>query len=134
MQVEFEVDLKPIQRKAKPASMTQRAADRLPKITKLLVLAFQIEQAIDDGRAKDYADVARQLGVTRARITQVTNLLSLSPDIQTMILIEPHRVQHVSERRLRPLTEELNWHRQGEMLRELLAEAAAKAELEGESP
>jgi len=130
MQIEFEVDLKPIQRKAKPASMTLRAADRLPKITKLLVLAYQIEQAIDDGRAKDYADVACQLGVTRARITQVMNLLSLSPDIQATILTEPHRVRHVTERRLRALTEALEWHKQNKMFGQLLGQARGKSLLD----
>ena len=126
MQIEFEIELSSIQRRTHQTSVTRRAADRFPKVTKLLVLAYQIQQAINEGRAKDYVDVARKLGVTRARITQLVNLLTLAPDIQATILTEPHRVQHLSERQLRPITEEPEWQRQTDMFRELLADAKAK--------
>jgi hypothetical protein len=38
------------------------------------------------GEFRDYADVARQHGLTRARLTQVMNLLLLAPDIQADVL------------------------------------------------
>lgn len=102
----------------------------LPKSTKLLVLAYQIEQAIDEGRAKDYVDVAQRLGVTRARITQVMNLLLLAPEIQATILVEPHRVHRLSEHQLRLITEEPEWKRQTDMFRELLDTAKAESILD----
>ncbi len=130
MQIEFEIELPSIQRRTHQASVTRRAADRFPKVAKLLVLAYQIEQAIEEGRAKDYVDVARQLGVTRARITQLVNLLTLAPDIQATILTEPHRIQHLGERQLRPITEEPEWRKQADMFRGLLADAKAKSILD----
>ena len=125
MQLQFEVDLKPVQQRKTSASVSRRKAEQFPRITKLLVLAHQIQQAIDEGRAKDYVDVAHQLAVTRARVTQVMNLLLLAPEIQATILTEPHRVGRLSERQLRPITEEPDWQRQADMFRELLAHAKA---------
>ena len=130
MQLQFEVDLKPVQRRRAPATVSRRKAEQFPRIAKLLVLAYQIQQAIDEGRAKDYVDVARQLCVTRARITQVMNLLLLAPEIQATILTEPHRVDRLGERQLRPITEEPEWQRQTDMFRELLADAKAKSILD----
>jgi hypothetical protein len=126
MQIEFEIELPSIQRRTQQTSVTRRAAERFPKVARLLVLAYQIEQAIDEGRAKDYVDVSQQLCVTRARITQVMNLLLLAPEIQATILTEPHRVHRLGERQLRPITEEPEWQRQTDMFRGLLD--AAKAE------
>jgi hypothetical protein len=130
MQLQFKVQLPTIQRESKATTMSRRRADQFPKIVKLLVLAYQIEQAIDQGRAKDYVDVARRLAVTRARITQLVNLLLLSPQIQATILIEPHRIQHLSERQLRPITEEPDWQKQSEMFQDLLTRARAESILD----
>jgi hypothetical protein len=110
--------------------VSRRKAEQFPRIAKLLVLAYQIQQAIDEGRAKDYVDVSQQLCVTRARITQVMNLLLLAPEIQAMILTEPHRVHRLGERQLRPITEEPEWRKQADMFKELLADAKAKSILD----
>jgi hypothetical protein len=40
---------------------------------------------LDAGRAKNRADLAAKLGFSRARITQIMNLLWLAPDIQEEI-------------------------------------------------
>ena len=42
-----------------------------------LALAHKLQQAIDTGVVADRAEVARTLGLTRARITQIMNLLLL---------------------------------------------------------
>ncbi len=112
MQIEWKADLKPIQRRRITATITRRAADCVPRVVKLLVLAHQIEQAINDGRARDYAEVARQLGITRARLTQITRLTLLSPKIQEIILTQPERIRHLTERQLRPMTDICDWHEQ----------------------
>ena len=41
---------------------------------------------VDRGEVRDYADLARLGFVTRARVTQIMNLLLLAPDIQEAIL------------------------------------------------
>jgi hypothetical protein len=57
-------------------SPPQRAAateGRLPRITRLLALAVRFEGLLQDGTARDYAELARLGGVSRARITQIGN-------------------------------------------------------------
>jgi hypothetical protein len=65
--------------------------------------------------------VARQHGLTRARLTQLMNLLLLAPDIQEEILAleVPAGRQPLSERALRRLTESLLWTDQRAMWSEL---------------
>jgi hypothetical protein len=41
---------------------------------------------IERGEVRDYADLARLGYVTRARLTQIMNLLLLAPDIQERVL------------------------------------------------
>ena len=70
---------------------------------------------IDEGRIKSYAEVARLLGVTRARVTQTLNLLGLSPRIEEQILTGEVAV---SERALRAVVAEARWEVQGTLLPE----------------
>ena len=52
------------------------------------------------------ADIARHLGISRARVTQTLNLPKLPPEIQKLILALPHgEAASVTERRVRPLTQ-----------------------------
>jgi hypothetical protein len=51
-------------------------------------------------------DIARHLGISRARVTQTLNLLNLPPEIQKLILALPHEeAAFITERRLRRLTQ-----------------------------
>ena len=58
----------------------------LPRITKLMALAIRLEGLLQEGVAKDYADLARLGGVSRSRITQILNLRNLAPAIQERLL------------------------------------------------
>ena len=69
----------------------------------------------------DYADLARLGHVTRARVTQIMNLLNLAPDIQEEILYQPRTASDrdpISERQVRSLVAEPDWRRQQRMWRE----------------
>jgi hypothetical protein len=55
---------------------------RIPRIARLMALAIRFDSLIRDGVVADYAEVARLGHVTRARITQIMNLLLLAPAIQ----------------------------------------------------
>ena len=59
----------------------------------------------NDPFVKSQADLAREMGVSRVRITQVMNLLKLAPEVQEQLLrLEDEKaVRFFSERRLRPL-------------------------------
>jgi hypothetical protein len=62
---------------------------RVPRVAKLLALAHRFEGLLRDGLVRDYADLARLGHVTRARISQVMNLLQLAPDVQEAVLFLP---------------------------------------------
>ena len=64
---------------------------------------------MEAGLLKDYAAAARLLGMTRARMAQVMNLLTLSPTIQESILTGRLAV---SERLLRPVVRHVGWEKQ----------------------
>ena len=51
-----------------------------------LALAHKLQQAIDEGWIQDRAEVARLLGVTRARVTQIMALLLLPVAEQERVL------------------------------------------------
>jgi hypothetical protein len=64
----------------------------------MLALANHVEDQIEAGTIADYSEAAGALGVTRARLSQVTALLLLAPEIQERILVGELRM---SERDLR---------------------------------
>ena len=43
----------------------------------MLALAHYVERLVEQGTVASYADAARQLGVSRARMSQILNLLTL---------------------------------------------------------
>jgi hypothetical protein len=70
-----------------------------------IYLAREWRKAIDKGKYASPATLARQLRISRARVTQVLNLLELSPDVIELItsLGDPMKSPIITERRLRPL-------------------------------
>jgi hypothetical protein len=102
-------------------------AGRVPRIARLMALALRFQGLITAGAVTDYAEIARLGYVTRARVTQIMNLLCLAPDIQEEILFLPH-VQHgrdpIREWQLRSITLVPDWRKQRRMWRALLASPA----------
>ena len=99
--------------KRAPGRPVTRAANspkpRGPSRTaRMLALAHHIERRIDAGAIPDYATAARSLGVTRARLTQLMNLLLLAPNTQERLLLGDLRA---SERALRAQVKEPAWAR-----------------------
>jgi hypothetical protein len=70
-----------------------------------IYLAKEWRQALDNGEYTSPASLARYLKVSRARVTQIMNLLQLSPEVLEMIsaLGDPLRIPIAAERSLRPL-------------------------------
>lgn len=68
-------------------------AGRVPRVARLMALALHFEGLVRAGTVSDYATLARLGHVTRARITQVMNLLYLAPDLQEQILFLPRTVR-----------------------------------------
>jgi site-specific DNA recombinase len=92
-----------------------------PRITQLLALAVRLEQLLANGTAKDYADLARLGGVSRARITQILNLRNLAPAIQEQILFlnGNGREKDLTERAVRRVSGTLDWRRQVKLFTKL---------------
>lgn len=90
------------------------------RIARQLVLAHDLQRRVDEGEFSDYADLARSLGFSRARVTQIMDLLLLAPDIQEEILfleVPPGR-QPVSERALREVLRSVEWGEQRRVWKE----------------
>ncbi len=84
-----------------PAPRKQRGKRR-PTIVELLDRAEATRAAIEGGGV-NRAEVARREGLTRARVTQLLNLLELTSDVQAEIRRLAATGVHLSERSLRPL-------------------------------
>jgi hypothetical protein len=90
----------------------------IPRVAKLLALAIRFEKLVKRGDIQDYADLARLGYVTRARITQIMNLLNLAPDIQEDILFLPNTMKGrdpILEKDMRPVAAVPHWSRQRKM-------------------
>ena len=93
-------------------------AGRIPRLSRLMALAIRSDQLIRDGVVADQAELARLGHVSRARVTQILNLLNLSPDIQETLLFLPHVESgrdSVTERELRPIVAVPDWRKQRKM-------------------
>ena len=89
---------------------TNRSRRTLTKIRKRqyrnpIYLARQWQRAIASGEYSSSASLAYHLGVSRARVAQIMNLLNLSTEVLDIIssLGDPISSPIVTEKRLRPL-------------------------------
>ena len=79
------------------------------RAARMLALAHHINSLVDAGDLASYAAAAQALGLTRARLTQVMNLLLLSPDVQEQLLTGDLAL---TERGLRRVVAKADWGRQ----------------------
>ncbi|MCC6427341.1 MAG: hypothetical protein IT435_11040 [Phycisphaerales bacterium] len=130
--IQFKVHFQAMRRGKKKAVVGEKPIiaaaplGNVARVTRLLALAIRFEQLIRDGEVRDLADIARLGHVTRARVTQIMNLLHLAPDIQEAILFLP-RVEEgrdpITERDLRPVAALVDWRKQRKTWAELCATA-----------
>lgn len=95
---------------------------RVPRIARLMALAIRFERLLAEREVCDYADLARLGHVTRARVTQIMNLLNLAPDIQEELLFLPPVAagrDTLKEWQLRPIAAEPCWRTQRQLWRRL---------------
>jgi hypothetical protein len=103
---------------------------RIPRVARLLALALRLDQLIRAGVLADYTELARLGHVSRARVSQIMNLLYLAPDIQEQILFLPRTVRGrdaIHLRQLQPLAAALLWRKQRQLWQDLLLRAAPAA-------
>lgn len=105
---------------ASEAVATEQPAGRVPRIARLVALALRFDQLVRDGDVANFAEIARVGHVSRARVTQIMNLLNLAPDIIDEILHLPRVTQGIdpiSEHDLRSIAVEPIWTKQRVMWR-----------------
>jgi hypothetical protein len=88
-----------------------------------MALAIKFQDLVDRGEVRDYADLARLGYVTRARVTQIMNLLLLAPEIQETLLNPEFVGRQVHERHLRNIASLVAWHDQRRSWQTSLREA-----------
>jgi hypothetical protein len=96
---------------------------RVPRVVRLMALAIKIDGLIASGAIADQTEAAQVGHVTRARMTQIMNLVLLAPDIQEAILNLPRTTRGrdpIVETHLRSLTAETDWQQQRRMWQRLL--------------
>jgi len=113
-----------------PAPITDTPDGRVPRVSRLMALAIKFDRLIAEGAIRDQAQLAELGYVSRARVTQIMNLLYLAPDIQEAILHLP-RVRSgrdpITERDLRPICAESSWAVQRRMWSRLAGTAISAA-------
>jgi len=85
-------------------------------------LALRFDGLVRAGLIADYATLAELGHVSRARISQIMNLLVLAPDIQEALLFLPRTERGrdpIHLRQLQPLAAVLDWGQQRNLWRAL---------------
>ena len=92
----------------------------------LLLLAHQLNDMLEKGQFRNLADIAGQTGISRARVTQILDLVLLAPSIQEEILQGPNQHLHIRERHIRALVKKLDWEEQLQGWQALLKSFSSK--------
>ncbi len=103
-------------------------AGRVPRISRIMALAIQLEQMVHQRQAPNYAWTGGGGHVSRARLSQILLVTNLAPAIQETVLLLPRRVsgpECVTEQQLRGIAREVDWDRQRKLFASLLSRAKA---------
>ena len=85
------------------------APEKVPRVARLLALAHKFQGMLDRGEVNSMAELARLGRISRARITQIMDLLMLAPDIQEELLLG---TRAATFRALMPLVRPVLWSEQ----------------------
>jgi hypothetical protein len=92
-------------------------------MARLMALAIRMDHLIRSGEIKDQAEAARLARVSRARVSQIMNLLNLAPDLQERLLFLTRRLRgrdRVHLARMQPIAATFDWKRQRRLWRKTL--------------
>jgi hypothetical protein len=115
---------KAMERAGAPGAPVPPTLPRIPRVTRLMALAIKFQEMVDRSEVRDYADLARLGHVTRARMSQIMNLLLLAPDIQESLVTwdsAEAATSDIAERHLRAITKHTLWTEQRRAWKELSA-------------
>jgi hypothetical protein len=107
-----------------PAPYRPPVPGRVPRVARLMALAIRCEAMLREGTLQNYSEIASLGHVTRARISQIMNLLNLAPDIQESVLGLPRTEcggDPIILAQLQPIASTADWRKQRRMWTELEA-------------
>ena len=114
---------------AAPTTTLVLPTTRVPRVARLMALAIRLDELIRTGAVRDQAEVAHVGRVTRARVTQIMNLVLLAPDVQEQMLFlkRPERgIAGIILADLKSIACQANWQKQRKMWAKILKSAASK--------
>jgi hypothetical protein len=105
-----------------PPEMPALEPGRVPRVSRLAALAVRFEGLVRGGAIESYSDIAALGHVSRARVSQVMNLLNLAPDVLEAVLHLPRtqrRRDPIHLRQLQPIAMTFDWGKQRRQWRDL---------------
>ena len=119
LKFEFKINLKPVSHKSYRYYMAKIVNE--PRLRQYLVLAYQIQETLDRDSAITAKQIAEWLNMTPPRISQILNLLFLSPVIQKEILLSSdEKIRVLTEHKILAITKEIDWEKQQAAWKDLL--------------
>ena len=106
----------------KPLPVPVLLPGSVPRVARLMALATRFDGQVRTGVLASYSALAELGHVTRARVSQIMNLVNLAPDIQEAILFLPRTEQGRDPIRLallQPITAVIDWKKQRRFWSEL---------------
>src|SRR5262249_34240853 len=97
-------------------------AGRVPRVARLMALALRLDELVRTGQVASYSDLATLGHVSRARISQIVNLIHLAPDLQEALLFLPPTQRGRDAIILadgEPIAAALDWRKQRRLWRKL---------------
>lgn len=108
-----------------PPPIRPELPGRVPRVARLMALAIRCDELIRLGEIENYVQLATLGHVTRARVSQIMNLLHLAPDLQEAVLSLPRTHQGrdpIALHHLLPIAAIADWRKQRRQWRELIKE------------
>ena len=108
---------------AQPPAATPGTPGRVPRVARLMALALRLQDQVRQGELANYSELARLGHVTRARISQILNLIYLAPDLQEELLFLPlteHGRDPIHLALLQPIAAAFDWQKQRRLWQALL--------------
>lgn len=107
---EFKIDLETPLNYRPPIEETIKQE---PKLRQHLILAYQIQELLSEGKAQDPKQVAKWLNISNVRIYQIVGMLFLSPRIQEEIIFSRDPIlAMLPEYKINALVQEVDWEKQ----------------------
>lgn len=96
---------------------------RVPRVSRPMALALRFDALVRSGQIESYGALASLGHVTRARVSQIMNLLHLAPDLQEALLFLPPTLRGrdaIILADVQPIAAAFDWRKQRRLWRKLL--------------